>query len=89
MNVSLKKYGTLLRDRVFYHGINQIMQLDIHPTHRCCGPFSVTSDIKVARGFASIHGVILEMMSKFPRLDTDYYYDVAPVFLKLFFAMVV
>ncbi len=51
------------------------MHLDMHPTHRCHGPFSATSDLEIARGFATKNGLILKMTSKFPRLGTDYFFE--------------
>eukprot|EP01083_Nonionella_stella_P045728 122665_1 len=79
LTVAIAKYGTLLKYRVFYHGINKIMKLDIHPTKRCHGPFSATPDVEIARGFATKDGVILKMMSKFPRLDTDYFFNASEI----------
>ena len=55
------------------------MQLDIDPTYQCHGPFSATSDIEIARGFATKNGFILKITSKYPRLGTDYYFDAATV----------
>ena len=55
------------------------MQLNIHPTSQCHGPFSATSDLEIARGFATKNGFIMKMCSKFPRLDTDYFFDAASV----------
>mmetsp|Transcript_62797 Transcript_62797/g.99717 ORF Transcript_62797/g.99717 Transcript_62797/m.99717 type:complete len:807 (-) Transcript_62797:88-2508(-) len=79
LKVAILKYGTLLKRRVFYHGINQIMKLNMHPTHRCMGPLSATEDAEIARGFATKHGFILKMCSKYPRLGTDYFFDASPI----------
>lgn len=55
------------------------MKLNVHPTHQCHGPFSATSDIEIARGFATKNGFIMKMCSKYPRLGTDYFFDAASV----------
>ena len=55
------------------------MQLEMHPTSSCYGPFSATTDIEIARGFATTNGCVLEMTSKYPRLETDYYFDASQV----------
>ena len=79
LNVAIKKYGSPLKNRTFYHGINKIMNLKMHPTASCHGPFSATTDIEIARGFATKNGLILKMTSKYPRLSSDYYFDAAQV----------
>ena len=79
LNVAIFKFGTLLRNRVFYHGINQMMKLEVHPTKQCAGPFSATPDLEIARGFATKNGFVMKMTSMYPRLGTDYFFDAASV----------
>lgn len=75
LSTAIQKYGSPMRYQIFYHGMNKLMRLHIDPTQRYQGPFSVTNDLDIARGFATKNGIILKLMSKYPRLNTDYAFN--------------
>mmetsp|Transcript_53536 Transcript_53536/g.88789 ORF Transcript_53536/g.88789 Transcript_53536/m.88789 type:complete len:623 (+) Transcript_53536:469-2337(+) len=79
LDLTILKFGEPMGGRVFYHGVDQLMKLEMHPTHQFCGPLSVSVDKQVARSFTGNNGFIMTLCSRYPRLNSDYGLEVASI----------
>eukprot|EP01083_Nonionella_stella_P191755 709509_1 len=76
----LTKFGVMINENlVLYHGVNAKMILNPSDTMAFFGPLSTTSDYNIAKLFATEKGMVLEITSRFPRLQMCSAFDVSNI----------